>query len=221
MFCNNIKENSTESICILAVPTNQEQPITNSPNLTATGRLIGTVPLVEKPAAASRLDDIIHQPNSNQESYPSQYYNITDGRRYDSTTNVEIKPRRTLSSSSSSSSSTSTSSTGPAKPPLTTTNNTGLPPRNLNRHQSLESIPRRTSQTERTLDPTNKTASLEFGQRPGTFDDPGSIYITPQEAAHPASQYQNAIKGWIRKQNRGKLFSTVKRIKRSNISFDT
>ena len=208
-------------VCILAVPTNQEQPNKNSPALSATGRLIATVPVVEKPAAASRLDDIIHQSNTNQESYPSQYYNITDGRQYDPKTNVDPVRRSRSSSSSSSSSATSTSSAGPAKPSLTTTNNSGLPPRNLNRHQSLESIPRRTSQTERTLDPTNKTTSLEFGQRPGKFEDPGSIYITPQEALHPASQYQDAAKGWIRKQNRGKLISTVKRIKQSNISSRT
>lgn len=201
--------------CILAVPTNQERRITDSPNASATGRLIATVPVLEKPAAASRLDDMIHQSNSNRESHSPHYYNTADGRQYEPSTNIdsirrtsdiEIKPKRSLSSSSSSSSSssTSTSSSERTKPPLTT-NDTGLPPRNLNRHQSLESIPRRTSPIERTLDPTNKTASLEFGHRPGRYEDPGSIYITPQEVTHPATQYQNTPKGWIRKQNRGKF----------------
>jgi len=37
------------------------------------------------------------------------------------------------------------------------------------------------------------------------YDDPGSIYVTPQEAPHPASEFQDAIKGWLRKQNRGKI----------------
>ena len=188
------------------MPTNQERQPSDSPSLSATGRLIGTVPLTEKPAAATRLDDIIHQSTSPHEpsTTTTPYYNVTDDRH-----TTERKSQR--SSSSSSSSTTSSSSIGTARQPLPTTT-TELPARNLNRHQSLESIPRRTSQSERPLDPTNKTTSLEFGQRPATrYNDPGSIYITPQEATHPASQYQNAAKGWIRKQNRGKFSLRIQR----------
>jgi hypothetical protein len=119
--------------------------------------------------------------------------------------NSDLKSKRSTSSSSSSrsSSSASTSTDGHKYNP-SSTNTTALPPRNPNLHRSLESIPRKTSQTEGTLKPTNKTVSLEFGTRPVGYDDPGSIYITPQEATHPASQYQDTMKGWLRKQNRGK-----------------
>lgn len=114
-----------------------------------------------------------------------------------------MRSKRSVSSSSSASSST-TRSVPTEKPNLPSTTNTALPPRNNNLYRSLESIPRKTSQTESTLKATNKTASLEFGKRPVAYDDPGSIYITPQEATHPASQYQSSMKGWLRKQNRGK-----------------
>ncbi len=128
---------------------------------------------------------------------------------------MELKPKRSVSSSSSS---TSTSTSADAnKLDQELTNNTGLPPRNANFHRSLEVIPRKSSQTDRTLNATNKTTSLEFGKRPVEYDDPGSIYITPQEAGHPASQYPNAMKGWLRKQNRGKL---NKRKHLSNDSFN-
>lgn len=185
---------------ILAVPTNQERQPSHSPNLSSTGRLIAAVPLTEKPAAATRLDDIIHQSDSPNEPRKTSYYNATNDQH-----RTELKPKRSSSASSSSSSSTSSSSIGPAKQQLPTTTTELSPTRNLNRHQSLESIPRRTSQNDRPLDLTNKTTSLEFGQRPSKYEDPGSIYITPQEATHPASQYQNTSKGWIRKQNRGKF----------------
>ena len=168
---------------------------------------MSAVPLVEKPAAASRLDDIIHQSNTND--LTSVYYNQTEVQQNDSKQTFEtvrnsshgtgLRPRRSDSSSSSSSTSTETN-----KQRLSSTNNTGLPPKNSSFHRSLEVIPRKTSQTERVLNPTNKATSLEFGKRPVGYDDPGSIYIIPQEAAHPASQYPNTIKGWLRKQNRGK-----------------
>jgi hypothetical protein len=110
------------------------------------------------------------------------------------------------SSSSSSSRSSESSAAHVDKYNQTSKNNSELPPRNPNLHRSLESIPRTTSQTEGILKPSNKTASLEFGKGSvGAYDDLGTIYITPQEANHPALQYQNTVKGWLRKQNRGKI----------------
>jgi hypothetical protein len=183
---------TTHLYIVIAVPTNQERRESDTSIPATTGRLVSAIPLVDKPAAASRLDDIIHQSNSNNE-INSPYYNVSE---------VELKPKRTASSSSSSSTSTSTDAN---KQNLPSTTNTGLPPRSSNFHRSLEVLPRKNSQTERTLNPSNKTTSLEFGRRPVGYDDPGSIYVTPQIASHPASQYPNAEKGWLRKQNRGKL----------------
>lgn len=184
-------KNYNSFVSMIAVPTNQERRASDSSTPTATAKLISTVPLVDKPGASSRLDDIIHQSNETDSNSP--YYNLSDPRRHD----VELKPKR----SGSSSSSTSSASTSTAA----NKRNQGLPPRGSNLHRSLEAIPRKNSQTERPLNPTNKTTSLEFGTRPVGYDDPGSIYITTQEATHPASQYQNTIKGWLRKQNRGKI----------------
>jgi hypothetical protein len=176
---------------IIAVPTNQEYRGSDSPIPTTTGKLISSVPLVDKPAASSRLDDIIHQSNTNIET-SSPYYNQTGG---------DPIPKRSSSSSSSSTS----SSTSAKKNDLPATTNTGLPPRDSNFHRSLEALPRKGSQTERTLNPTNKTTSLEFGRRPGGYDESGTIYVTPQEVPHPATEYKNTVKGWLQKQNRGKL----------------
>jgi len=188
------------------VPTNQEPlvPDSSSPSI---DNLISSVHVLERPAAASRLDNIIHQSNTNNVTdLPSPYYNVLEIHRHDdeSIKTSDTKSKRSTSSSSSSQSTASTS-IRVDKTNLPSTNNSSLPPRSSNLHRSLESLPRKTSQTEQTLKSTNKTASLEFGARPMAYDDLGSIYITPQEASHPASQYQGTVKGWLRKQNRGKI----------------
>ena len=126
---------------------------------------------------------------------------------------AESKPKQASTGQlhrSSSSSSSSSFSSGPLSKDTDaknakSTNDIGLSVRNTDLHRSLQVIPRKTSQTEQVLNPSNKTASLEIGSKLARYDDPPSIYITPQEAAHPASQYLSATKGWLRKQNRGKV----------------
>jgi hypothetical protein len=171
---------------------------------------------------------MIHQSDTNNASdSTSPYYNLSEYRHYDSKQTAEpmsaeqqdvftsshhedeqIKPisdTKLRRSASSSSSSTTSASKRADSYDLTSTNNVVLPARNSNLHRSLETISHKISENEQGLKPTNKTTSLEFGTRPGRYDDPGSIYITPQEATHPASQYQDVVKGWLRKQNRGKI----------------
>lgn len=208
---------SESFLLFIAIPTNQE-PEPSAPSVFNT--LLSSVPVVEKPAASTRLDGIIHQSDTTNSTSP--YYNVAEGYKEkqqvsddETKKNFDKRSKRSSSSSSStSSSSTSTSTTAKKYNVPTTTTNTILPPRNNNLYRSLESIPRKTSDSESTLRPTNKTASLEFGKRPVGYEDPGSIYITPQEASHPASQYQTSIKGWLRKQNRGK-----RKTNEENISF--
>jgi len=173
---------------------------------------------------------MIHQSdNNNASDSPSQYYNLSDLHYYNSKKTAEpmseeqqyvfrsiqnedeqskpisISDTKLRRSASSSSSSTTSASKRADSYDLTSTNNPVLPARNSNLHRSLETISHKVSENEQGLKPTNKTASLEFGTRPGRDDDPGSIYISPQEATHPASQSQGAVKGWLRKQNRGKI----------------
>jgi len=196
-----------KSFSIIGNPVNQERPVSDSSAPSIITKLFSSTPLLEKPAAASRLDEIIHQSQTNNITDPSSksYYNLAPVHHHDDEPlkNSDIKPKR--SSSSSSSSSSVSTSIPTDKYNLASTNNPTLPPKNSNLHRSLESIPRRTSQTEQTLKSTNKAASLETGIKPVGYDDPGSIYVTPQEAPHPASEFQDAIKGWLRKQNRGKI----------------
>ena len=176
---------------------------------------------------------MIHQSNTNNISdSTSAYYNLAEIHHSDSKQTAEpisleqqqivtsihhddeqIKPISTSdvklqrSASYSSSSSSSSESKRVNSYGLTSKKNVVVPARNSNLHRSLETISHKTSQTEQGLKPTNKTTSLEFATKPVRYDESGSIYITPQEATHPASQYQNAIKGWLRKQNRGKIQS--------------
>lgn len=47
----------------------------------------------------------------------------------------------------------------------------------------------------------------------------GSTLITPPPAPHPASDYQNTCKGWLRKQNRGNKINMLKRKKNEFFTF--
>jgi hypothetical protein len=157
---------------------------------------ISSVPIVEKPAAASRLDNMIHQTNTNG----SSYYNTIDTR------NLSVEPiahSGSVSSSSSSRSASTTRSNRADTYELAPTKNARLSGRNSNLHRSLESIPHKPSQVEQGLSVANKAASLDFGTKPVGYDDPSSIYVTPSEAPYPASEFQTVVKGWLRKQNRG------------------
>ncbi len=161
-------------------------------------KLVSATPLTDRPAAASRLDDMIHQSNINDETHQtSAYYNTADTHSHD-----DEQSGRKRSSSSSSASSASTSVPADTYE-LTPTKNARLSGRNSNLHRSLESIPRKTSQAEQGLTVINKATSLQFGTQPVRFEDPSSIYVTTSEAPHPASDYQDVVKGWLRKQNRG------------------
>ncbi|CAF1327740.1 unnamed protein product [Adineta ricciae] len=229
----------TVSKLITVVPTNQERPVSDVSSPTIATQLATSVPLVDRPAASSRLDNIIHQSNTVKSTDPSSYYNVAELRHADprvagreisidqvmmsvhgeNDDDAESKPKQVstgqLHRSSSSSSSSSFSSEPLSKDTdaknAKSTNDIGLSVRNTDLHRSLQVIPRKTSQTEQVLNPSNKTASLEIGSKLTRHDDPSSIYITPREATHPASQYVNATKGWLRKQNRESFFKRVER----------
>ena len=169
----------------------------SSPSLLS--KIVSATPLIDRPAAASRLDDIIHQSNINDEPHQtSEYYNTTDTHYHD-----DEQSGRRRSPSSSSTASSATTSVPADTYELSPTTNARLSGRNSNLHRSLESIPRKTSQAEQGLSVINKATSLEFGTRPVRFEDPSSIYVATSEAPHPASDYQDVVKGWLRKQNRG------------------
>ncbi|CAF4328596.1 unnamed protein product [Rotaria sp. Silwood2] len=224
------EDESTIAKLINTFPANPERPVADSSSPSIAALLAASVPLTEKPAAANRLDDIIHQSNTNDINQPtSLYYNEAGIRHHDSKqmtmeqqkliTNVRnddeqigriITSDMRLNRSASSLSSASTSI--PVETDnLTPRNSHTLPARNSSLHRSLELIPRKSSLTEEGLKPTNKTTSLQFNQTPVRYDDPGSIYFTPQEATHAASQYENVVKGWLRKQNRSSFLKRVER----------
>jgi hypothetical protein len=157
------------------------------------------VPIVEKPAAASRLDNMIHQSNAND---PSSNYTLAQVRQHErkqlvepvlmeqhvvtsvhhnddddliepiEASDIQIKRSDSYSSSRSSRSSASTSVRAHTYD-LTAADNAPLGARNSNLHRSLEVIPRKASETDQGFKPANKTASLQFGDKPGRFDDPG------------------------------------------------
>ncbi|UJR23107.1 hypothetical protein I4U23_026128 [Adineta vaga] len=233
----------TVSKLIKIIPGNQERPVADISASTIATQLATSVPLVERPAASSRLNDMIHQSNTGESNNSSAYYNISEVRRSDprvtgkeisidqvltsmhgdddENDDIDAQTRRQQTStnkvqrSASLSSSSTTLSLSLSKQPdtnnLNTGNSIGLSARNSNLHRSLEVIPRKTSQTEQALNPSHKTASLELGTKPTRYDESTSIYVTTHEATHPASQYQNTIKGWLRKQNRESFFKRVER----------
>ncbi|CAF3962305.1 unnamed protein product [Adineta steineri] len=224
----NNEPNSTLGKLIKSIPCNsQERPVSGNSSPSIAAKLAAAVPLTEKPAAASRLDNIIHQNNSS-----GTYYNVGETHETDPKPNSiehivtkvhhndeysksyqisEPKLQRSASLSSSSSSTVSMPNHTEIQYGLPTTNHVALTNRNSSLHRSLEVIPRKTSQNEQVLKPANKTASLEFGARPVRYDESTSIYVTPQEATHPASEYENVVKGWLRKQNRDSFFKRIER----------
>ena len=185
--------------------------------------LVTATPLIETPAATSRLNTIIHQNETKEISdSPSTTYNLATIRQLHdpispkpeevlSTIHREDDQQKRRSSSSASSTASERSSVKPASPLNVTSMNIspGLN-RNPNLHRSFDSLPH-SQREEPGLKPSNKTASLDFGAKPVQYDDTGSIYITPVEAAHPAIQSHAVVKGWLRKQNRDSFFKRIER----------
>jgi hypothetical protein len=182
------------------IPTNRERFESDSSSVPSViGKLVPSVPLIEPPAASSRLDKIIHQANTKDVVNPSSpNYSLAQVRHQerpkileplsmeqqqivtsvhhdesdvddDNTKNI-ITKKRTSSSSSSSSSSSLPAQTAKTNNTTTATNRTS------NKYPSFESL-QHTYQTDQLPKLTNKTASLQFGTKPVRDDDPGSFLI--------------------------------------------
>ncbi|CAF3790591.1 unnamed protein product [Rotaria sp. Silwood1] len=230
-FVNNENE-STLAKLVNTFPANPDRPVSDYSSPSMPALLAASVPLIEKPAATNRLDDVIHQSDADDTPEPiSLYYNEPGVRHHDSK-QMPIEQQESITDvrdddddeqigrivtsdmrldQSASSLSSPAASIHAEKDNLTPKNSYTLPVRNSSTYRSLESLPRKSSQTEEGLKPPTKTSSLEFNQKPVRYDDPGSIYFIPQEATHPASQYQDVVKGWLRKQNRSSIFKRVER----------
>ncbi|CAF1245473.1 unnamed protein product [Rotaria sordida] len=229
------EDESTIAKLINTFPSNPEPSVTDSSNSSVAALLVGAVPLIENPPAANRLDTIIRQTSTDDTTQPTPlYYNQIDNYPYDfkqSTDRTTPEPEELftnvrdddeqigriitsgmqlnrLSSSLPSSASTSIQT---EIDNLTSTNNYTLPTKNSNIHRSLDLIPRKTPPNEEELRPATKTTSLELYQKPVPYDEPALVFLTPQEPTHAASQYQNVIKGWLRKQNRASILKRVER----------
>ncbi|CAF3432081.1 unnamed protein product [Rotaria socialis] len=198
-------------------------------NIPMANILAACVPLTEKPAAANRLHDIIHQSNTSDTTDPtSAYYNVhpNDSKQYterssmgqpDTTTSIPHSDERldrimTSPMESNRSASPSTSSAAGSMHAITNnirpSNPYAFPVINPNGHRSLEVLPQR-SLTDAGLKSNTKAISLDLNPQLNRNNDQDSIYFTPKEAPHPASQYENVAKGWLRKQNRDSIFKRI------------
>jgi hypothetical protein len=175
------------------VPINRERLESDSSSVPSiTGKVASSVPLIETPAASSRLDNIIHQLNTKDVINPSssnyslaqvrhqdrpqilepvsmeQHQIVTTVHHEDSDDDNNKKPvLKKIQSSSTSSSSSSSLPAQPVKP----TNTTTTANRNPNKYPSFESLqPAYLNEQGSKL--TNKTASLQFGTKPVQDDDP-------------------------------------------------
>ncbi|CAF1400078.1 unnamed protein product [Adineta steineri] len=231
----------TVSKLITNTSTNRQRIPSDSSSVPSTIDKVTSVPLVESSAASSRLDNIIHPPDTKDvNSSLSSNYSLAQVRRQDRPQNVEPismaqqqvitsvhheasdddddksvdapKPKRFDSSTSSSSSSTQ---------PISTSNTTRQPPpattttsavnRNANVHRSFESLQAVYSNDQQS-NVNNRTNSLEFDTKPVQYNDSkSSIYITPVEASQPAIQANSIVKGWLRKQNRDSFLKRIER----------
>lgn len=212
----------------------QERTLSNASS-TAAGQLAAIVPLVEPPGASNRLDNIIHQSDSDDISYSkSALYNLAEMHqkpprknsdqslpREQIVTNISHDEEETEGINTSgqkpnrsNSVSTTASTSARQDTDITPGNSYTLPPKTTATHRSLEDLSRKTSQDEQGLRPSNKANSLEFSQKPVQYDEnPGSIYFNTQELPLPAADLQDHIQGYLNKKNIGKIQSIFRTVK--------
>ncbi|CAF1582084.1 unnamed protein product [Rotaria magnacalcarata] len=223
-----ISNNDNESIIARLVkndPVNPNFRASDVPNTSMAAILAACEPLTEKPAAANRLHDIIHQSNTSDTTDPtSAFYNVprNDSKQYidrssmgqyDTTTSIprsDERPDRIITSHMESNRSASPSVSSTTEN-IIQANPYVFPPRNLNGHRSLEVLPQKYSPTEAGLISNMRATSLDLNPQVNRLNDPDSIEFIPKEAPHPASQYGNVAKGWLQKQNRDSILKRTER----------
>jgi hypothetical protein len=165
------------------------------------GKLPASIPIIEKPAAASRLDNIIRQSHSKELINPSSSnYSLPQVRHQDRPQNLEpisMEQQQIITSvhyddsdeddqneyknknnnnendlKHKRSSSASSTASLPAQPVKTKTTTT-VATRVPNKYPSFETL-RDSYQSDPTSRLSNKTTSLQFGTKPMQDENPGS-----------------------------------------------
>ena len=189
---------------IEGIPNNQQAAATESSTPSSAQLLAAAVPLKETPAAASRLDTIIHQSNTDPiGDSSSSYYNVSQGHQYDrvpKSDSVYMQPEHAVSSihgetqdtvaksvesldtqrkrsTSSVSGSSSSASVGAGHFERSSAARTSAGLRNSNMHRSLGTIPVDSQGVEQGLSPSNKAASLDFRPRSNPPDESGWFHL--------------------------------------------
>ena len=196
-------------------------------NSLATKQLVTSVLIHEQPAAATRLNTIIHLPsNEHVTDQPTQlYYNIdsthdyqgSHGKHVQSSTTERIesndnqqatnlldggKLNRSGSISTQSVASSSVIDRGENDEIQMRSNNSSIR-KSPQTYRSLDVLPNSATQTENEEKKITKAVSLDLIESTYVAGGSGSIYGTPIIGKQPASQTDSTIRGWMRKLNPG------------------
>ena len=196
--------NRSRLASIEGIPNDQQAATTEPATPSSTQLLAAAVPLKETPAAASRLDTIIHQSNADPiGDSSSSYYNVSQGHQYDrvpKSNSVYMAPEYVVSSvhdetrdtvarsvesldaqrkrsGSSVSGASSSESVGAGQFERSSAARTSVGLRNSNMHRSLGAIPLDNQGVEQGLTPSNKAASLDFRSRSDPPDESGWFHL--------------------------------------------